>query len=214
MTTYPLQSLRLYLIRHGETEWSLTGQHTGRTDIALTKNGENEARELGQRLNSIEFDQVLSSPLKRARQTCALAGLESRLQIEPDLAEWDYGEYEGLRSADIRKACPDWNVFRDGCPNGEMPAQISARADRIISHLRTMRGNIALFTHGQIGSAIAARWIELAVVEARHFSLGTASLSQLAYDPHHPAVPVIAQWNVTARLSALPNRRNPNSRLS
>jgi probable phosphoglycerate mutase len=195
MTALPPSTVRLYLIRHGETEWSLAGQHTGHSDIALTAHGEDEARELGQRLAGMAFDQVLCSPLRRARQTCALAGLESRMQIEPDLAEWDYGDYEGLRSVDIRSARPDWAIFNDGCPNGEMPAQITARADRLIARLRTLNGTVALFTHGHIGSALATRWIDLALVEARHFTLGTASLSQLGYDPHQPVVPVIALWN-------------------
>jgi broad specificity phosphatase PhoE len=192
-------SLRLYLIRHGETEWSLSGRHTGRTDIALTANGADEARELGKHLQGIPFAYVLTSPLMRALQTCELAGLGNVRKIEPDLAEWDYGDYEGRRSADIRKERPDWNVYRDGCPNGEMPAQVSARADRLIARLRELDGNIALFSHGQIGSAIAARWIGLAVVEAQHFVLGTASLSIFSFDPHHPTVPVIALWNAACR---------------
>jgi broad specificity phosphatase PhoE len=192
-------SLRLYLIRHGETEWSLSGRHTGRTDIALTANGVDEARELGKQLQGIPFAHVFTSPLKRALQTCDLAGLSNVRKIEPDLAEWDYGDYEGRRSADIRKERPDWNVFRDGCPGGETPAQIAVRADRLIARLRELDGNIALFSHGQIGSAIATRWIGLAVVEAQHFELSTASLSILSLDPHHPTVPVIALWNATSR---------------
>jgi broad specificity phosphatase PhoE len=182
--------LRLYLIRHGET---LSGRHTGRTDVPLTRNGEDEARELGKQLGAIPFAHVLTSPLKRARQTCELVGVEKAPEMEPDLAEWDYGDYEGQRSVDIRKARPDWNVYQDGCPHGEMPAQ---------------------FTHGQVGCVLAARWIGLAVAEARHFSLGTASLSILAFDPHQPDVPVIALWNATARLGALPNRTNRDPRLS
>lgn len=192
-------TLRLYLIRHGETEWSLSGRHTGRTDIALTPNGEDEARELGKHLLDIPFAHVLTSPLKRALQTCKLVGLNQTAEIEPDLAEWDYGDYEGLRSVDIRKERPGWNVYRDGCPGGEMPAQVSARADRLIARLCKLDGNIALFAHGQIGSVLAARWIGLAVAEAQHFMLGTASLSIFAFDPHHPAVPVIALWNADAR---------------
>jgi glucose-6-phosphate isomerase len=191
--------LRLYLIRHGETEWSLSGQHTGRTDIALTPNGEDEARELGKYLRDIPFAHVLTSPLKRARQTCELAGLTQDLEVEPDLAEWDYGDYEGLCSVDIRKERPDWNVFRDGCPHGEMPAQVEARADRLIVRLRKLDSNIALFAHGQIGSVLAARWIGLAVADAQHFMLGTASLSIFTIDPHHPAVPVIALCNAVSR---------------
>jgi glucose-6-phosphate isomerase len=192
-------SLRLYLIRHGETEWSLSGRHTGRTDIPLTPNGEDEARELGKHLLDIPFSHVLTSPLKRALQTCELAGLDKTPETEPDLAEWDYGDYEGQRSVDILKERPDWNVYRDGCPRGEMPTQVSARADRLIARLRKLDGNIALFAHGQIGSVLAARWIGLAVADAQHFMLGTASLSIFAFDPHHPAVPVIALWNAVSQ---------------
>ena len=188
-------TLRLYLIRHGETGWSRSGRHTGRTDIPLTPSGEDEARELGKHLRDISFAQVLTSPLRRAVQTCSLAGLDKNPEIEPDLAEWDYGDYEGQRSVDILEARPDWNVYRDGCPGGEMPAQVSARADRLISRLLKLDGNIALFAHGQFGSVLAARWIGLAVAEAEHFMLGTASLSILAFDPHHAGVPVIALWN-------------------
>ena len=192
-------TLRLYLIRHGETEWSLSGRHTGRTDLPLTPNGEDEARDLGKHLLDIPFVHVLTSPLKRALQTCELAGLNQTAEIEPDLAEWDYGDYEGQRSVDILKERPDWNVYRDGCPRGEMPAQVSARADRLIARLRRLDGNIALFAHGQIGSVLAARWIGLAVADAQHFMLGTASLSIFSFDPHHPAVPVIALWNAVSK---------------
>ncbi len=187
--------LRLYLIRHGETEWSLSGKHTGRSDISLTKNGENEARELGNYLRHISFAQVLSSPLRRAVQTCTLTGVDRAPQLEPDLAEWDYGQYEGLRSVDILLQLPDWNVYRDGCPGGETPAQVAARADRILANLRKQAGNIALFAHGQIGSVLAARWIGLSIDEAKHFMLGTSSLSIFSFNPHHPEVPVIALWN-------------------
>jgi probable phosphoglycerate mutase len=186
---------RVYVLRHGETEWSLSGRHTGRTDIALTAHGEVEARELGKRLRDIEFAQVLSSPLKRARQTCALAGFDAHAVIEPTLAEWDYGDYEGLSSAEIVAQRPGWNVYRDGCPGGESAAQVAARADGLVTRLKAQGGNIALFTHGQFGSALAARWIELAIADARHFTLATASLSVLAFDPHHADVPVIAVWN-------------------
>ena len=195
MNTSSPDPLRLYLIRHGETEWSLSGRHTGRTDIALTANGEDEARALGKRLRAIPFGQVLTSPLKRARQTCALVGLDKTPEVEPDLAEWDYGDYEGQRSSDIRNGRPDWDVYRDGCPHGEMPAQVSDRTDRLLTRLRPLTGNIALFSHGQFGCVLAARWIGLAVAEARHFTLGTASVSILAFDPHHPDVTVIALWN-------------------
>lgn len=191
--SYP--PLQLYLIRHGETEWSLTSRHTGRTDIALTKNGEDEARELGRHLWDVRFAQVLTSPQKRARRTCELVGLEGIPVIEPDLSEWNYGDYEGSRSVDIKKEQPGWNVFRDGCPNGEMVAEVSSRADRLITRLRAMHGNIAIFSHGQFGAVLTARWIGLPLVEARHFLLATASLSILAFNPDHPEVPVIALWN-------------------
>lgn len=191
----PTASLRIYLIRHGETEWTITGQHTGRTDIPLTALGEDQVREWGLRLCRIPFDHVLTSPRQRARRTCELVGLGKDTEIEPDLAEWDYGDYEGLRSVDIRKDRPGWNVFRDGCPKGESPEAISARADRLIARLRTMEGNIALFSHGQFGSVLAARWIGLSVDEALHFPLATASLSLLGNHPHHPEVPVIDLWN-------------------
>ncbi len=187
--------LHIHLIRHGETEWTLTSQHTGRTDIPLTAKGEDEVREWGQRLCRIRFDHVLTSPLQRARRTCELVGLGKNAEIEPDLAEWDYGGYEGLRSVDIRKDRPGWNVFRDGCPNGESPEEISARADRLIVRLRTMEGNIAVFSHGQFGGVLAARWIGLSIVEAQHFPFRTASLSILGDDPHHPEVPVLELWN-------------------
>jgi probable phosphoglycerate mutase len=159
-------ALHIYLIHHGETEWALTGQHTGRTDIPLTTNGEAEARELGWHLRDIRFAHVLTSPLKRARQTCALVVPDENPKIEPDLVEWDYGEYEAKRSMDILKRRPDWNVFRDGCPHGENPAQISERADRLIARLRTLEGRIALFTHGQFGGALAAGgWTPVAAAD-------------------------------------------------
>jgi len=187
--------LRLYLVRHGETEWSLSGQHTGRSDIPLTGHGEDEARALAPCLRDIPFSDILTSPRQRARRTCELAGLGGTAKVEPDLAEWDYGEYEGRRSTDIRKERPGWMVFRDGCPGGELPERVADRADRIITRLGAMHGNIAVFSHGQFSCVFAARWIGLPIIEARHFSLGPASLSMLGYDPAHPEVPVIALWN-------------------
>jgi probable phosphoglycerate mutase len=187
--------LRLYLIRHGETEWTLSGQHTGHTDIPLTAHGEDEAKGLAPRLQAIPFAHVWTSPRQRARQTCELAGLGPAAKTDPDLTEWDYGDYEGLLSVDIRKSRSDWSIFRDGCPHGEMPAHVSERADRLIARLRVLEGNIALFSHGQFGCVLAARWIGLPLLQAKHFRIGTASLSILASDPHHPEVPVIALWN-------------------
>jgi probable phosphoglycerate mutase len=193
-----LNTLRVYLLRHGETEWSLSGRHTGRTDVPLSARGEDEARGLAPRLREIQFAHVLSSPLQRARRTCDLTGLGAAAAIEPDLAEWDYGDYEGQRSVDIRKQRADWNIFRDGCPHGESPAQISGRTDRLIAHLRALDGNVALFSHGQFGCVLAARWIGLPLAEAQHFTLGTASLSILGHDPHHLEVAVIALWNAAS----------------
>jgi broad specificity phosphatase PhoE len=205
--------LSLYLIRHGQTAWSLSGQHTGRTDIPLTARGEEEARELTPWLRSIQFARVFTSPRQRARRTCELTGLGPQAEIDPDLAEWDYGDYEGKLSSDIRMGRPDWNAFRDGCPNGEMPAQVSARADRLIMTLCAMDGNIALFSHGQFGLALVARWIGLPVAEGQHFSLATASLNILSYNPTHPEVRVIALWNATPALlvpgGAMTGRGNP-----
>jgi len=197
-TASPAMPLCLYLVRHGETEWSLSGQHTGRTDLPLSARGEDEARGLVPRLREIRFSHVLSSPLQRARQTCELTGLGTMAAIEADLAEWDYGDYEGQRSVDIRMQRADWNIFRDGCPHGESPAQVSERADRLIAHLRALNGNVALFSHGQFGCVLAARWIGLPLVNAQHFALGTASLSILGDDPHHPEVAVIALWNAAS----------------
>jgi broad specificity phosphatase PhoE len=186
---------RIYLIRHGETGWSLSGRHTSRTDIPLTARGEEEARGLGQRLQDIPFGRVLTSPRQRARQTCELAGLGAAAKIEPDLVEWDYGDYEGQHSADILKARPDWNLFRDGCPNGETPARVSDRADRLIARLRALEGNVVLFSHGHFGRVLAARWIGLPVIEAQRFLLDTASFGILDCEHHRVESPVIALWN-------------------
>lgn len=189
---------RLYLIRHGETAWSLAGQHTGRTDIPLTPRGEDEAQGLAARLQGIAFSGVLTSPRQRARRTCELVGLDRQEEIEPDLAEWDYGDYEGQRGVDIRRSRPGWSIFRDGCPQGETPVQISNRADRLIQRLRSRGGIVAIFSHGHFGCVLAVRWIGLPVSAAQHFQLSTASLNVLGIHPHHPEVPVIALWNATA----------------
>ena len=187
--------LHLYLIRHGETNWSLTHQHTGRTNVPLTPHGEEEARQLGERLGGTSFVHVFSSPSGRAQRTCALIELDKVAEIEPDLAEWDYGDYEGRWTVDIRKVRPDWNIFRDGCPGGEAPGQVSDRADRLIARLRKLDGKVALFSHGQFGCVLAARWIGLPLIEGPHFVLGTSALSVFGYDPDHPTVPVISLWN-------------------
>jgi broad specificity phosphatase PhoE len=188
----------LYLIRHGETAWSLSGQHTGRTDIPLTEQGEQDARKLAQRLHVVRFSHVFTSPLQRARRTCELAGLGEVAEIEPDLAEWNYGDYEGQRPVDIRKGRPDWTIFRDGCPHGESAAEVSERADRLIARFRTLGGNIAMFSHGQFGRVLAARWIGLPVGQAQHFLLSTASLSILGYQHNVADEPAIVLRNAAS----------------
>jgi probable phosphoglycerate mutase len=188
---------RIFFFRHGETEWSLSARHTGKTDIPLTAQGEQQARELRPWVAAIPYSRVLASPRGRARATCELSGASSQPEIDPDLTEWDYGEYDGRRTVDIIKSRPGWNLFLDGCPNGETPAQVGDRADRLITRLKTISGDIALFSHGQFGAVFGARWIGLELVQARHFSVGPASMSVLSYDPDHLEVPVIALWNAT-----------------
>ena len=189
-------TVSLYLVRHGQTEWSLSGQYTGRSDIPLTAQGEDEARALAPWLANFSFDFVLTSPRQRALRTCTLAGLSATAEVD-DLAEWDYGDYEGKRSADIHSERPHWTIFQEGCPGGETPMDITLRANRLIARLRTMHGRIALFSHGHFGAALAARWIGLPVIESQHLSLSTASVSVLDYASAHPYVPVIALWNTT-----------------
>ena len=196
-------TLRLFIIRHGETEWSISGQHTGRTDIALTEYGEEEARRLRDRIRDIDFSYVLVSPLKRARRTCELAGLNKLVHCELSLTEWDYGDYEGRTTADIRATRPGWNLFLDGCPQGELPLQVSNRVDRLINRLRKLDGNVALFTHGHLGRVLAARWIGLSIMFAQHFLLDTASLSILCYQHHQQDQPAILLWNSTS--AEIPN---------
>jgi broad specificity phosphatase PhoE len=193
--------LRIYLVRHGETAWSVSGQYTGRTDIPLTTRGEDAARELGARIRNVEFTRVLTSPLQRARRTCELARLSTPSETEPDLTEWDHGDDEGRLPADVLKAKPAWNLFQDGSPHGETPGQIAARTDRFMSKLRLMAGNVALFSHGHFGRALAARWIGLTVGQAQHLLLETASLSVLCYERDRIDEPAIALWNSAAPLA-------------
>jgi len=176
------EPLRLFLVRHGETAWSMTGQHTGLTDIPLTAHGEQEARALGVSLRTTAFTTVLTSPLRRARQICELAALGVVTQVEPDLTEWHYGDYEGERTCDIQRIRAGWHVWRDGWPQGESPADVTVCADRLLGRLQGLYGNVALFTHGQFGAALGARWIKLAVGAAEHLPLGPGCLSILAYD--------------------------------
>ena len=202
------EPLRIFLVRHGETAWSLTGQHTGLTDLALTTSGETQGRALAPALAEIAFAMVLTSPRRRARETCELAGLGDRAEIDPDLAEWDYGAYEGLRTAEIRAVHPGWSVWRDGCPEGEMPDDISARADRVIARLRNAVGTVALFSHGQFGRVLAARWLGLPARDGQGFALAPASVSALGFEDGDPSRPVISLWNAAA--SALGGIRPSN----
>ena len=190
-------ALQIYLVRHGETAWSLSGQHTGITDLPLTAHGEDQARALAPRLAQIGFTHVLVSPRLRARQTCALAGCAAASAVEPGLAEWDYGDYEGQRSVDIKKLRPNWKIWRDGCPHGEMPGDVAARADRLIDRLCTLQGKVVLFSHGQFGTALAVRWMGLALEAGQHFELHAASLSVLGYAKNHPQTRVLHLWNET-----------------
>jgi broad specificity phosphatase PhoE len=186
----------LFLARHGETAWSLSGQHTGLTDLPLTEQGEREARRLGARLQGTTFAKVFTSPLQRATRTCELAGFQARAEVERDLVEWNYGDYEGIRSAEIRLKRPDWSLFRDGCPGGESPDQVAARADRVVSRVREIAGDVLLFSSGHILRMLAARWLGLEPIAGRYFLLSTASLSVLGYE-HGRAQPVIRLWNET-----------------
>ncbi len=186
---------KVCLVRHGETAWSLIGRHTGLTDLGLTPHGEEESRALAPRLRTLAFTQILVSPRLRARQTCALAGFGAGRRIEPDLCEWDYGRYEGLCTLDIQRERPGWNIWRDGCPGGESPADVTARADRLIARLCSMQGSVAVFSHGHFGAALAVRWIGLALVEGQHLSMHTASVSLLGMDPHHEGRRTLDLWN-------------------
>jgi len=187
----------VYLARHGETAWTLTGQHTGLTDLPLTERGEENARRLRERLKGLTLAKVFTSPLKRARRTCELAGFGSVAEVDPDLVEWNYGQYEGRRGQDIRAERPDWNLFRDGCPGGESPAQVSARADRVVTRVRAIEGNTLLFTSGHFIRVLASRWLGLEPsANSRYFMLSTASLSALGYE-NDLSRPVIQFWNDT-----------------
>ena len=185
---------KIYLVRHGETAWSLSGQATSRTDLPLTAQGERVAQELGARLNDLSFARVLTSPLQRARRTAELAGFGKSAQVDADLTEWDYGAYEGRRTEDIRAERPGWRLFKDGCPEGEALAAASMRADRVIDRIRALGGDVLVFAHWDILRIIAVRWLGLRAVKARHFYLNTASVSILGY--HHDLdEPVIRLWN-------------------
>lgn len=186
----------LYLARHGETAWSLSGRHTGLTDVPLTERGERDARGLKDRLSGITFAKVWTSPLRRAARTCELAGFGAIAEVDRDLVEWNYGEYEGRIRADIRKTHPDWQLFRDGCPGGEAPDEVGERADRVVARMRALGANGLLFSSGHFLRVLAARWLGLGAAAGRHLLLRTASLSVLGYD-HDLSEPVIQLWDET-----------------
>lgn len=192
---------RVLLVRHGATEWSRNGRHTGRTDLPLDQGGRVQAAVVGQRLAAWSFAEVWSSPLRRARETCQLAGLGEQCQVVDDLAEWDYGDYEGLTTAEIRRHQPGWTVFSDGCPGGESPEQVGARADRVLGRLGARPGEsgdalgqrvAVLFAHGHFLRVLAARWLLLSPSEGRHFALDAGHLSELGFERD---VPVLSTWN-------------------
>jgi broad specificity phosphatase PhoE len=186
------------LVRHAETEWSLAGKHTGRTDIPLTERGREIARTLRERLSQWRFELVLVSPSIRARETCELSGLGAEAQVRPDLLEWDYGEYEGLTTPGIRAQRPDWLLWRDGAPGGESAADVGARADRVLAEIRASDGGVAVFSHGHMLRVLGARWIELGPESGLHLGLSTAAVCVLG---HERQTAVIARWNDTGGLS-------------
>jgi probable phosphoglycerate mutase len=183
----------VYLARHGETEWTISGQHTGLTDLPLTEHGEAQARKLGPMLAGIDFASVATSPLRRAVRTCELAGFAAAA-VDPDLMEWNYGDYEGRLRTDILAIHPDWQLFRDGCPGGESPRQVALRADRVVERIRATNGNVLLFSSGHFFRMLAARWVALEPIHGAHLVLDTASLSILGYE-HDLNEPVIRLWN-------------------
>lgn len=186
----------LCLARHGETLWTISGQHTGLTDLALTGNGERQALALRPRLEGREFAKVLTSPLQRARRTCDLAGFGQIAEIDADLVEWDYGDFEGLRSVEIHAAHPEWQLFRDGCPGGESADDVAARADRVLDRVRKVQGNVLLFSSGHFLRMLAARWLGLPPEGGKLFVLATASISELTYE-RTLSQPVVQLWNDT-----------------
>jgi probable phosphoglycerate mutase len=203
-----MSTQRVFLIRHGETEWSKSGQHTGTTDISLTANGRKIPKRLAPVLAQVSFARVFTSPLSRARETCALAGLGKQAEIVTDLVEWNYGDYEGLTPEEIRAAAPGWMIFRDGCPGGERAEDVGRRVDSVIERVRATAHNVALFAHGHVFRVFAARWIGLPPAAGCHFLLDTATFSVLGY---YRGMSAIKRWNAPAsvegiRSSQLPSR--------
>jgi broad specificity phosphatase PhoE len=189
----------LYLVRHGETEWSVSGQHTGLTDLPLTTAGEAQARQLQSRLESISFAKVFSSPLQRALRTSELSGYGSAAELDRDLIEWNYGDYEGKKRDWILERQPGWMIFRDGCPNGESPAEVGTRADRAITRIREVNGNVLVFSSGHILRVLIARWLGLEPSGGRYFKLGTAAVTILGFDHNNPGEPVLRLLNESLR---------------
>ena len=188
------------LARHGETAWTITRQHTGLTDLALTERGERDAQEFGKRLTGQTFSQVFTSPLHRAMKTSQLAGFAAAAQVDPLLLEWNYGKYEGRTSAEIRRDRPDWELFRDGCPGGETPDEVAKRADAVVDRVRAIRGNVLLFSSGHFLRVLAARWLNREASIGRYLLLSTTSLSVLGYE-HDLSHPVIRLWNDTEQFT-------------
>jgi probable phosphoglycerate mutase len=184
----------VYLARHGETAWTISGQHTGLTDLPLTARGERNAHRLGERLKGLTFAAVLTSPLLRARRTCELSGCAGPAQVDADLVEWNYGEYEGKTTAEILQMRPGWNLFRDGCPGGETASDVGRRADRVITRAKASPGSVLIFSSGHLLRVLTARWVGLAPSAGQSFVLSTAALSILGYD-HDRTEPVIRLWN-------------------
>lgn len=182
----------ILLVRHGATEWSVSGQHTSRTDLPLIEAGQRRATQIGAELADRSFSLVLCSPLRRARETCQLAGFGEDAEISDDLKEWDYGEYEGLTTPQIRRDRPDWNLWRDGCPGGEEPAEVSARADRVIARLRAADGDALVFAHGHILRVLGARWIGMEVAAGARLALSAGSVSVLGFERE---TEVLERWN-------------------
>lgn len=193
----PDNGQRIYVIRHGETEWSLSGQHTGVTDIPLTENGRNQARLLRPMLAKESFSLVLTSPLQRAKETCTLSGLGDQAEEDPNLMEWNYGDYEGVTSEHIHEHTPGWLIFNDGAPKGETPAQVGARADRVIAKIQSVHGDVAVFAHGHILRVLVARWLDLPPQAGRSFLLDTGTLNILGY---YRGFPAVKTWNARVNL--------------
>jgi probable phosphoglycerate mutase len=191
------------LVRHAETEWSLNGRHTGRSDIPLTEHGRDVARALRERLSGWSFDLVLVSPAVRARETCELCGLDPASQLRPDLLEWDYGDYEGLTTPEIREQRPDWQLWRDGCPGGESAEDVGVRADRVIDEIRSDGGEVAVFSHGHMLRVLGARWVALGPESGARLGLSTAAICVLG---HERETPVIARWNDTGPRNDRPSK--------